>query len=205
MMQRYGFLLVPSLLMTSYTGLPAWASGVGRTVIPYIGETAEAFEARRRQQELPHRTELRPYLGETAAEFEARKRGQAPPVRSDGSVVLKADGHGHFITVAQINGEDMKVMVDTGASVLALPYEDAERLGFRLKASDFTVPVNTANGRAKVAAVRVKEVRIGDVVVQDVAAAVSEPGALRITLLGMSFLKRLKSFQFYGDGMTLNQ
>ena len=186
-------------------GPPAWASGGGRTVTPYIGETAEAFEARRRQQELPHRTELRPYLGETAVEFEARKRGQALPVRRDGSTVLKADGRGHFITVAQINGEDVNVMVDTGASALALPYEDAERLGLRLKASDFTVPVNTANGRAKVAPVRVKEVRIGDVVVRDVAAAVSEPGALRMTLLGMTFLKRLKSFHFNGDGMTLNQ
>ena len=118
---------------------------------------------------------------------------------------MKADSRGHFITTAQINGEDVRVMVDTGASAVALPYQDAERLGFRLSRSDFTLGVSTANGNTRVAPISLKEVRVGDVVVRDVAAAVSEPGALRMTLLGMSFLKRLKAFHIEGDSITLHQ
>ena len=114
----------------------------------------------------PSARHLIPLVGETVSDFEARKRGQPPP-RNDNTTTLKADRRGHFVTIAQIDGEDVSVMVDTGATAVALPYEDAERLGYKVKTSDFTVGVNTANGKAKIAPIRLKEIRVGDVVIRD--------------------------------------
>ena len=107
------------------------------------------------------------------------------------SVALTAGQHGHFITDADVNGRAIEVMVDTGASMVALTYEDAERAGIFLNDSDFTHRVNTANGVARVAPVTLHSVSIGSIEVRDVRAAVSEPGNLQTTLLGMSFLSRL--------------
>ena len=80
-------------------------------------------------------------------------------------------------------------MVDTGATMVALTYEDAERAGIRLKPSDFTRGVSTANGVTRVAPVTLERVSIGDITVRNVAASVSERGRLQTTLLGMSFLE----------------
>jgi aspartyl protease family protein len=83
-------------------------------------------------------------------------------------------------------------MVDTGATMVALTYEDAERAGIHLKASDFTRSVSTANGVTRVAPVTIERVSVGDIMVRNVAASVSERGRLSTTLLGMSFLSRLE-------------
>ncbi len=107
------------------------------------------------------------------------------------SVSLKASRYGHFFTEADVNGRSIDVMVDSGASMVALTYEDAERAGIFLNDSNFTHRVNTANGVARVAPVTLHSVSIGSIEVRDVRAAVSEPGRLKTTLLGMSFLSRL--------------
>ena len=82
-------------------------------------------------------------------------------------------------------------MVDTGASLVALTYEDASRAGIYVRDRDFTQLVRTANGIARVAPVTLDRVSIGDITVRNVPASVSERGMLGTTLLGMSFLKRL--------------
>ena len=148
---------------------------------------------------------LTPFVGETVAEFEARRRGKPRPDATDAGTILKADSRGHFVTTAMVNGEGVRAVVDTGATAVVLPYEDAERIGYRLKPGDFTVAVNTANGKTTAAPIRLKEVQVGDVVVRDVQALVGQPGALKVSLLGMSFLKRLKGFQTQGAAMTLQQ
>jgi aspartyl protease family protein len=107
-------------------------------------------------------------------------------------VELKAQANGHYFARADINGRNVDVMVDTGATVVALTFEDAERAGVFLKASDFTHSVATANGIARVAPVMLDRVSVGNIVVRDVQAVVSERGRLRVTLLGMSFLNRLQ-------------
>lgn len=113
------------------------------------------------------------------------------PARN-GTEELKAGPDGHYYATAEINGRALDVMVDTGASMVALTYEDAERAGIRLKPSDFTNRVSTANGVAAVAPVTLDRVSIGRVTVRNVRAAVCERGRLNKTLLGMSFLSELE-------------
>lgn len=108
---------------------------------------------------------------------------------------LKTDKSGHFRTTASINGTDVKVLVDTGATVVALSFEDAEDVGLKPRNLDFNVPVSTANGVAKAAAITLESVDIDGVAVEGVAGLVMPEGALKGTLLGMSFLGRLSGFK----------
>ena len=141
------------------------------------------------------RTSVSDALGFSAepAVAEAVAEPEAPghtPLRS-GTEELRASSDGHYYARAEINGRPLDLLVDTGASLVALTYEDAERLGLRLRASDFTARVQTANGTAAVAPVVLDRVSIGRVTVRNVRAAVSERGRLTKTLLGMSFLGEL--------------
>lgn len=110
----------------------------------------------------------------------------------NGREELRAAADGHYYARAEVNGRPLDVMVDTGASMVALTYEDAERAGLSLKPSDFTGRVSTANGIAAVAPVMLDRVTIGRVTVRRVRAAVCERGRLAKTLLGMSFLSELE-------------
>jgi aspartyl protease family protein len=97
------------------------------------------------------------------------------------------------------------MVADTGATLVVLTYEDAERLGLRPRSLDFSGRASTANGTAKVAPVKLAKLRIADIVLRDVSAAVAEPRALGVNLLGMSFLARLKRFEMQGDELLLVQ
>jgi aspartyl protease family protein len=108
---------------------------------------------------------------------------------------LKAGQNGHFIVRAEINGTRIKVLVDTGASAVALSYEDASDVGLHPKNLDFNVPVSTANGMTKAAGVNLEKVEINGVRVSDVQGLVMPEGVMRGSLLGMSFLGKLKSFK----------
>jgi aspartyl protease family protein len=108
---------------------------------------------------------------------------------------LKASHGGHFITDADINGSSIKVLVDTGATAVALSYEDASDAGLRPGSLDYNIPVSTANGMAKAARVKIDRIAIDGIEVEDVEAFVMPEGALNGTLLGMSFLSRLDSFK----------
>jgi aspartyl protease family protein len=122
--------------------------------------------------------------------------GQRPPGIVLMSVTeLKANKAGHFITQATINGNDVTVLVDTGATAVALSWEDADNVGLRPSTLDFNVPVSTANGVAQAARVAIDRIEIDGVKVDNVDGLVLPQGALRGTLLGMSFLGRLRSFK----------
>ncbi len=108
------------------------------------------------------------------------------------SVQLRGDHYGHFHADAQINGRSISVLVDTGASLVALSYEDAMAAGVSVRPDEFRYVSNTANGQARFARVRLSEVRIGIITVRDVDAAVSQPGKLNQTLLGNSFLNKVR-------------
>lgn len=108
---------------------------------------------------------------------------------------LKAVQGGHFVTKADINGTSVTVLVDTGATAVALSYEDAQDVGLHPSNLDFTVPVSTANGIARAAQVKIDRITIDNVKVEDVDALVLPEGALQGTLLGMTFLSRLVSFR----------
>jgi aspartyl protease family protein len=128
-----------------------------------------------------------------------------PQRASGGTVELRARGDGHYYAKAEVNGRPADVMVDTGASMVALTYEDAERAGVRLKPSDFTQSVSTANGTARFALVRLDRVTIGNITVRDVKAGVAERGRLSITLLGMSFLSRLERVDMRSGTLVLTE
>lgn len=117
-------------------------------------------------------------------------------------VRLDSDARGHFNADFRLNGRGEDAMVDTGASVIAINQSTARRIGLRLSASDFTGAVTTANGRAKAAYVMIERVEIGRIAVRNVQAVVLEDKALSGTLIGMSFLSKLRRFQVE-DGMLV--
>ncbi|BAQ17959.1 retropepsin-like aspartic protease family protein [Methyloceanibacter caenitepidi] len=122
-----------------------------------------------------------------------------------GVVRLKADRRGHFVFPGKVDGRTVTFMADTGASIVALTYEDARRAGLSPANLDFSARVSTANGVARVAPVTLSRVRVGSITLRNVPAAVAEKGALDVNLLGMSFLGRLESFNLSGDELVLNQ
>jgi aspartyl protease family protein len=125
--------------------------------------------------------------------------------RSLYDVTLTANDQGHFETEAEMNGRSVDVMVDTGATIVAMTYEDAERAGIFLKPSDFTHTVATANGQAKVAPITIGTVAIGPITVRNVEGAVAESGKLHKTLLGMSFLNRLTRVEMRSKNLVLQE
>jgi aspartyl protease family protein len=116
---------------------------------------------------------------------------------------LKAGDRGHYRVTASINHSSIEVMVDTGASVVALSYEDAQKAGLRPNTLDYSIPVSTANGVVKAASVKLDRVEIDTVRVENVDAMVLPQGALTGTLLGMSFLSKLDSFKSEDGVLTL--
>ena len=116
------------------------------------------------------------------------------------SVTLQADGGGHFVTQGQINGGTIRMLVDTGATMIALSASDALRLGINYR-SGKTGYVNTANGTVPVYVVKLNTVKIGDIELNQVDAVVQESG-LSFALLGMSFLNRTE-MRREGEQMTL--
>jgi aspartyl protease family protein len=119
----------------------------------------------------------------------------SPQAAFAGVTEIKADERGHFITKAEIDGSDITVMVDTGASVVALSFEDADEIGLRPGSLTYDTPVMTANGQINAARVTLRRVDIDGVRVRDVAGMVLPEGSLDGTLLGMSFLSHLRSFR----------
>ncbi|MFN3354381.1 MAG: TIGR02281 family clan AA aspartic protease, partial [Brevundimonas sp.] len=109
---------------------------------------------------------------------------------------------GHFWAQARIDGRAVKVLVDTGASVVALTPEDAARLGLDPAPEEFRHAVQTANGQTLAAAVTLDEVRIGSARVEDVEALIVRDG-LPYSLLGMSYLGRLSAFEARSGSLIL--
>lgn len=119
---------------------------------------------------------------------------------------ITADRFGQYSTDAEINGSRItNMLVDTGATTVALSYEDASAIGVFPAPSDYKIPVNTANGVARVAHVKLHDVRIGNLVVYDVDALVGERGALSSSLLGMTFLSKLSRFEVESGALVLRQ
>jgi aspartyl protease family protein len=122
-----------------------------------------------------------------------------------GEVHVRADRQGHFIIDAAINGRPVTMMADTGASLVVVSFEDAERLGLAPENLDFTGLARTANGVSRIAPVMLDRVRIEGITLFYIQAAVAERGALSGNLLGMSFLSKLSRFEMKGDELVLAQ
>jgi aspartyl protease family protein len=121
------------------------------------------------------------------------------------NLTLDGDRQGHFQAEARVDGARIKFMVDTGASLVTLRETDAADAGIRPSPSDYTARVATANGTIKAAPAKLRSVEIGDIVVFDVQALVLPDEVLPRSLLGVSFLSRLKRYEYANGRMVLEQ
>jgi len=127
----------------------------------------------------------------------ARPRGAMP-----NSLTFRANSQGHVLVDGAVNGAPVHFLVDTGATAVALTMHDAEAAGISPSSLDFSMRTTTANGVARAAPVTLREVRIGQLEVDEVPATVHEN--LSISLLGQSFLTRLDSYEMRDGVLTLN-
>jgi aspartyl protease family protein len=123
--------------------------------------------------------------------------------RSGGIVEIARGNRGEFQIVAEINGARIATVYDTGASAVVLTQEAAKAAGLPLDFLNYSVLVETANGRARAAPVTLDRIRVGEITERAVPALIAQPGQLRLSLLGMSFLTRLKSSEVRGDRLVL--
>ncbi|WP_192365670.1 TIGR02281 family clan AA aspartic protease [Mesorhizobium mediterraneum] len=119
------------------------------------------------------------------------------------TVTLDKAGNGHFEARIMVNGTPVRAVVDTGATSTVLTAQDAQAAGFNPAALNFTIPVSTANGMARAAAVRTDELAIGGIVRKDMPIMIAAPGMLGQSLLGMNFIGSLSGFDVRGDRMIL--
>ncbi len=143
----------------------------------------------------------------TAAPVEAARRAEPERPRPERprSLTITANTSGHFNVEARIAGRNVDLMVDTGATTVALNETTARRLGIRPSRSDFSRPISTANGVIRAAPVKLRAVALGGIHIRNVEAVVLPAEALPINLLGMSFLGRLSHFEIAGDRLVLTQ
>jgi aspartyl protease family protein len=110
---------------------------------------------------------------------------------------------GDFAVGAQINGVRIPMVLDTGATSVVLTHEAAKAAGLPLEVLDYTVNVDTANGRTRAAPVTLDRLAVGGLIERAVPALVAQPGQLKNNLLGMTFLNRLDSWEVRGDRLRL--
>jgi aspartyl protease family protein len=146
-----------------------------------------------------YRTELRTVFERVMAELVP---GRAVS-RGVHIVEIVRGRNGDFQVAAQINGVRVALTLDTGASSVVLTQEAAKAAGLPLEVLVYDVTVDTANGRARAASVTLDRVAVGDIVERSVPALIAQPGQLRTSLLGMSFLNRLESFEVRTDKLLL--
>ncbi len=125
-------------------------------------------------------------------------------VISEGRTVAVARTNGgDFAINGQINGAPVAMVLDTGASSVVLTREDAKSAGLPIEVLNYTVNIDTANGRTRAAPVTLDRIAVGSLVECSVDALVAQPGQLKKSLLGMSFLNRLQSWEVRGDRLYL--
>lgn len=119
------------------------------------------------------------------------------------AVRIRRQPSGHFTARAQVNGQSVMLLVDTGASSVVLTQSDARAAGINVDQLRYTIPVRTANGLAYTAATEIGSIAVGSITMNNLGVMVAKPGALSQSLLGMNFLTRLRSYEFTGDFLTL--
>jgi aspartyl protease family protein len=118
---------------------------------------------------------------------------------------IAPDRRGHFATDGRIDGQRISFMLDTGASMVALNESSAARFGLRPTPGQYTSRVTTANGTVKAARTQIAMIDLGGLIVRDVDAIVLPDEALSENLLGLSFLSKLKRFEYANGQMVLEQ
>ena len=205
--------LEPGEFALTCTGLALFVLGVAALAGSYKGRTGRAVRDGLATVLLmvgllgaySFRDELTALAFRIAGEFGPQNGGGRGETVAEGerAVRIRKRNDGHFLARVQANGSTLTMLVDTGASTVVLNPADAKRIGIDLDKLRYSVPVQTANGTTYAAQVRLKSVSVGGIVMRDIEALVAKPGTLRDSLLGMSFLSRLRSYEFSGEYLTL--
>lgn len=128
-----------------------------------------------------------------------------PPVAPGNEVsrdtILEKSANGHFYVDAEVNGQLVNFVVDTGATLVALTVEDARRIGIPFSEGEFTVVAQGASGPVRGQVLKLGSITIDGKSATDVGGAVLQ--GLPVSLLGQSYLSRISSVQMAGDHMTL--
>jgi aspartyl protease family protein len=127
------------------------------------------------------------------------------PTSSGRSLMLESDRQGHFQVEARVEGRFVDFVVDTGASLVVLRETTAAQVGIRLQPRDYTATAVTANGKIMAARATIERIEVGGIAVYDVPAMVLPDEALAKNLLGVSFLSRLKRYEYANGRMVLEQ
>ncbi len=122
--------------------------------------------------------------------------------QSSDSMQFQMAADGHFHVRAHVNGIAVPFLVDTGASHIVLSLRAAQRIGFDLSKQKFDRIYETANGRVRGSSVRLDSLRIGDLSLTNIKASINE-AQMSESLMGMTFFKYLKRYEFNGDTLTL--
>jgi len=140
-----------------------------------------------------------PAAGARAADAKAAPYKPSEPP----TLTVAADYRGHYVVHPSIDNFRIQMLVDTGASLVALTARDARALGIQLSSADYKMPLSTANGTVRGARVNLREVRLGSILVRNVEAVVLPEGALSMSLLGTSFLGKLRGYEVQTGRMVL--
>jgi len=136
----------------------------------------------------------------------AQPAARLPEAASEGrTLTVAADRHGHFEIAARVDGRQVDFMVDTGASLVTLRETDAANIGIRPGPRDYTATVLTANGKIKAAPTTLDRIEVGGITVFDVPALILPDDVLSQNLLGVSFLSRLRRYEYAGGRLVLEQ
>jgi|CXWL01.1.fsa_nt_gi aspartyl protease family protein len=126
-----------------------------------------------------------------------------PPARYGATVEIARSNDGHFWTNVLLNGTTKRMLVDTGATSIALSEEDAHSIGINPLPSAYTETAETASGTVHVARVHIASVRIGDIERADIPAVVIQGNTSIAPLFGQSFLRTLDEVSIRGDNMVI--
>jgi aspartyl protease family protein len=130
-------------------------------------------------------------------------QARANPDEDEQRLVYVADRRGHFVLDVTVNGAPLRMLVDTGATFVALTPRDARAAGFAIRDLAFVGAARTAGGVVRVAPITLSEVSLDQLSVYDVKAAVIE--SLSMSLLGMSFLDRLKGYEMHDGKLYISR
>lgn len=120
----------------------------------------------------------------------------------EGDLIVKKAQDGHFYINAEVNGKNIRFMVDTGASDITFSQKDVQKLEIDPNSLEYNKFYSTANGMTRGASIKISYLKVGSFEMNDFYASANE-GQLENSLLGMDFLKRFKSFGFEGDSLIL--
>lgn len=141
-------------------------------------------------------------LGAVPRDLRIAFSGGSPVATGEREMIIPQDESGAFVVIAKVNGERVRFLVDTGATDTVLSPEDASRLGLDVEALSYDRAAMTANGLGYGAAYAAERLEVGEIRIDDFPMTVNK-APMGVSLLGMSFLNRLESFEAGRGRLTL--